>query len=504
MTDRPVAPGEMRLYDEVRPALPADLYRLRASTTLSRPDLTVGAVDAFFAVDGPRFALPATEVAAVHPPRNAQGSFDEVFPHLVLGRRTLPWERALDPAGVIPPPVAEAPDPEPRTLTGGVPWLGLLLFVDDPTRREVTVLPDPVPLSTVVTDPQIRARLALGGADPQVQAIEVDAGLLRKVAPSKQEVQLCCHARQVNVDDRELAAGDSDGWFAVVMANRLPTPGLRHRACLVSLEQRSDVVFPTGPRPGEALPTGTRRLVLLHTWTFTAAPSRPGGGSFRELAESLDSGLMGAGTPNVTDTGHRALTLEDRSGVPQTVWYRGPLVARPVARDPLGPYHSADQARRISPETGAEDVSYSAAFELGRLLGAADGRLAQDLMAWRRDAYQEAARRAVADRVWTDVPALTTTTDAAMADGLVAPVSLTMFERAGAGAGTSADLTLAETVRSAPGLDAGRLATAWNVSVGHALHLLHSVDARADPAAGDPTVPVPVPAPAAAPEETER
>jgi len=465
MTDRPVAPGEMRLYDDVRPALPDDTYLLRASTTLSRPDLTVNPVDAYFAVEGPRFALPATEVVAVHPPRNAQGSFDEVLPHVVLGRRTLPWERQLDSTGVIRDPVTEPPDPEPRPLPGSAPWLGLLLFVDDPTRTEVTVLPQPVPLSSVVTDPQIRIRLRLGNTDPQVQAIEVDAGLLRQIAPSRQEVQLCCHVRQVNVDDRELAAGDSDGWFAVVMANRLPTPGLRHRACLVSLEERSDVIFPTGPEPGEVLPAAKQRLVLLHTWTFTAAPARPGGGSFRELAGALDSGLFGADTLNVTDTGHHALTLQDRSGAAQAVWYRGPLVARPVARDPLGPYHSADQARRVSPETGAEDISYAAAFEVGRLLGAADGRLAQELMAWRREAYQEAARRSVADQVWTDVPALTTPADEAVADGLVAPVSLTMFERAGAGAGTSADLTLAQVVRSAPGLNPERLATAWNTSV---------------------------------------
>ena len=488
MTDLPVNPGEMRLYDEVRPALADDVYRLHATTALAgRPDLAVDGVDGFFSLDGPRFGLPATEVVAVHPPRNAQGSFDEVFPHVVLGRRTLPWERQLDPDGVIPAPVPDAPDPEPRPVAGGpAPWLGLLLFVDDPTRSEVTVLPQPVPLSTVVTDAGIRARLHLGGADPLVQAVEVDAGLLRQIAPSKTEVQLCTHARQVNVDDRELAAGDSDGWFAVVMANRLPAPGLRHRACLVSLEQRSDVIFPAGPQPGDTLPTGKQRLVLLHTWTFTADAARPGGGSFRELAEALDAGLMGTGAPEVTDTGHVPLTLRDRAGAAQTVWYRGPLAGHPVVRDPLGPYHSADQARRISPETGAEDVSYAAAFEVGRLLGAADGRLAQELMAWRRAAYQEAARRSVANRVWTDIPVVVTSAADAVADGLAAPVSLTMFERAGAGAGSAADLTLAQTVRSAPGLDPGHLAAAWQVSVADAGRLLRGVEPAADPAL-DPT-----------------
>jgi hypothetical protein len=491
MTDQIVAPGQMRLYDEVRPALPDGLYRLTASTTLSRPDFAVGSVDGYFALDGPRFALPATEVVAVHPPVNAQGAFEEVLPHVVLGRRTLPWERELDPGQVIPAPT---PNPQPLPPTG-VPWLGLLLFVDDPARREVTVLPGPVPLSAVITDPQIRGRLGLGGSDPAVQAIEVDAPLLRKLAPSKDEVRLLSHVRQVNVDDRELAAGDSDGWFAVVAANRLPTPGLRHRACLVSLEQRSDVIFPAAPAPGQPLPpSGPKRLVLLHSWTFTAAPARPGGGTFRELAEALNTGLLGLGTPGVAGTGHRSLILHDRTGADHTVAYRGPLVARPAARDTVGPYHGADQARRVMPDTGADDISYSAAFELGRLLGAADGRLAQELMGWRREAYHAAARQSVAGTVWADVPAIATPPAAAVATGMTAPLALTMVERAGSGAGQAADLTLALAVRAAPGLNARSLAAAWNLDPAGAERLLTDPDPGSPaprPAARNPAAPNP-------------
>src|SRR5262249_36774402 len=158
--------------------------------------------------------------------------------------------------------------PNPLPLPpAGVPWLALMLFVDDPARREVTVLPDPVPLSSVVPG-AILAQLALGGTDPAVRAIEVDAPLLCQLAPTKDEARLLSHLRQVNVDDRELAAGDSDGWFAVVQANRLPTPGMRHRACLVSLEQRSDVIFPAPPQPGQLPAPGPQRLVVLYSWTF--------------------------------------------------------------------------------------------------------------------------------------------------------------------------------------------------------------------------------------------
>src|SRR5262249_10575797 len=94
----------------------------------------------------------------------------------------------------------------------------------------------------------------------------------------------------------------------------------------------------------------------------------------------------------MTDTGHLPVKLEARDGTEQEVLYRGPLVPFSLTRDTLGPYHSADQARRVSVETGAEDISYAAAFEAGRLLAAADGRLAQELMRWRQDAFKQSVR----------------------------------------------------------------------------------------------------------------
>jgi hypothetical protein len=75
-----------------------------------------------------------------------------------------------------------------------------------------------------------------------------------------------------------------------------------------------------------------------------------------------------------------------------------------LTRDPLGPYHSADQCRRATPETGAEDVSYAAAFEVGRQLAAADARLAQELMRWRRESYRQAARADMIVQIQKAIP----------------------------------------------------------------------------------------------------
>jgi hypothetical protein len=134
------------------------------------------------------------------------------------------------------------------------------------------------------------------------------------------------------------------------------------------------------------------RLVLLHSWAFSCT----GVGTFYNLMQKLDVGMIGSvktpGQPALTDTAHMKLTLQDRGGTTETSLYRGPLVPFQLTRDPLGPYHSADQARRATPEAGVEDISYAAAFEVGRLLAAADARLAQELMRWRRESFKQSAR----------------------------------------------------------------------------------------------------------------
>jgi hypothetical protein len=101
----------------------------------------------------------------------------------------------------------------------------------------------------------------------------------------------------------------------------------------------------------------------------------------------------------VLDTGHIALAHTSRAGEPDTVWYRGPLVPRPMDREEPGPdgvlplLHSSDQARRVGPD-GRENLALAAAFEIGRLLALADPSVVAALLAWRKDGFDE-ARRAV-------------------------------------------------------------------------------------------------------------
>jgi hypothetical protein len=96
----------------------------------------------------------------------------------------------------------------------------------------------------------------------------------------------------------------------------------------------------------------------------------------------------------VLDTGHVTLSATSRRGEPANVWYRGPFtpraILRPATNDPTGVLaHAADQLRQVGPD-GLENVSLAVAFEIGRMLAAAQPGVVAALLNWRRDGYRPA------------------------------------------------------------------------------------------------------------------
>jgi hypothetical protein len=177
--------------------------------------------------------------------------------------------------------------------------------------------------------------------------------------------------------------------------------------------------------------------------------------------------------PQPTDTGHLHFPILDRAGEKEVAWYRGPLVPWQLTRDPLGPYHSADQCRRATPETGAEDVSYAAAFEVGRQLAAADARLAQELMRWRRESYKQAAR---ADTIAKVQAAITVDLPAALNEKLQAPiapaVSVSAAQALASGGLAVADRYHINIAAQTVGMDPATLAKTWAIAPDQAKAIL--------------------------------
>jgi len=542
MSTTPPPVGSMYLYDDITPPLVDNSYRLDVVTnvTYDGQQAPLSSNSGYFDIEGPRFSLPATDVAGVFPPRNGHGGFDQNIPQIVISRRTLPWERRLtSDLSLIGTPKRDANTKQPNPFPledgqpqeyGPAPWMALLLFAEGEYVLHQNVALKSVVPSTVYTRLEVADGITC-------DSIEVELGLLESVLPSLDELTLLAHARQVNVDDRELNAASGDGYYAIVMGNRLPSPGAKFRACLVSLEERTDLVqkdppavaqpffsavienpivnrlvdAPAPPQPvspstgstGVSLSSGTPQqtlinfeknaqslvlktvadrnvvnaigivdrpsyhpfvrtvqLVLLHSWVFECSDT----GTFRDYVQRVNVSMMGTveeqGHPPVADTGHIPITVMDRAGVQENVWYRGPFVPMPLTRDPLT-YHSADQCRRVTPETGAEDVTYAAAFEAGRMMAAADPRLGQELMRWRRESYRQSVRIDSLAAIQAAIPLnqtleihkpVATVVALNAANGIVSGIKQ-VGDRYGMGA-----------VSAAPGLDPAQLQQAWNLS----------------------------------------
>jgi len=516
-------PGEVIFYTDCRPPLQAGDYVLEVGHELlvgsSRVDdhgrRLPDAVPHPFSVVGPRFTLDPSELHAVYPPPNSQGRFASRLPMVVLRRRTLPWERTLD--GSLAGPGSAA-----------APWLAVLLFEDN----EVQLL-DP-PQCTIgfcvegsPTENVRRINLPNPPADKNQPCLGIQVALttFKDIAPMESELALLTHVRQVNTDDKELLGMDEDGWFAVVIGNRIPEPGKTYVACLASLEgcrdflpspseteelTSADLNPPPVIGPGEGLvavpaaryssgirfddsqrvyvyePIESIRLISLVRWSFTCE----GGGDFESVMRALprNGGVAMLGMtqqdatqpgvePNVAyrvalDSGHVPIAYTTRQGEQAIAWYRGPFVPAGVERDPTGPYHTADQARRVDPLTGFENLGYAAAFEIGRLLALSDPRFALELLHWRRDGHRRVASALAHVNLAARLPDLVRDLDytrlahypLAMSERLINDIGPRIREQL---LGPLTDPTGLDAIRAKmPGLDATQIAQATQFEQG--------------------------------------
>jgi hypothetical protein len=237
-------PGFFELYPAARPALPAGSYTVGSSQKLvahtphdGAQTIPVDDTEFHFDIVSPRYVMPPDQILSTFPPATSQGDWRERLPQIVLRRRTLPWERNPDPA-VLP---ENAP-----------PWLALVVLADGEGRLSTDVDVAQCVTSGVQLDAEADV--------PRGKYLEVTKDIVEKVFPCRDELDLLCHVRKVDLADTELALGTDDGFMAVIIANRLPQPAapktkdadatpLKYTAYLINLEKQLDKLLPTEPNP---------------------------------------------------------------------------------------------------------------------------------------------------------------------------------------------------------------------------------------------------------------
>jgi len=445
--DAPTA--QVTFVEYHRPALPPGRYTIEMSQAVTVP----GAADQFsvrrqFTVSGDRLGLHPGDVFAVFPPDGSLGDHSDVLPHVLLDRSTLPWEFAADGGA---PWLALLLFDEQESLGGtltrpaflreysGADGLGLWDHLLDARTGWLRPLPgtpdgalivaraaraapdlgDPFTPGTaaaeavldryrspqVVTVAELRDATAgpvhwpgLGddlGDHPdtdRVTVIDVEKRLLATVLPSERDLRLLTHVRQTPGPP-----GQPDTERAVVLGNRLPRRNGVSIVHLVSVEGR---FAGDGFDLGGVADDDYVRLVSLKSWRFACIDPQ---GDLTGLLCALDrapSTLRLPPRPDAEAERHLAAGLvplahRSRQSGTTVSWYRGPLIPCASPGELPLPAQTADSLVRYDPAIGMLDVSYAAAWELGRLLAVRSPQLASSLYSWKRT-HAQALRQAQA------------------------------------------------------------------------------------------------------------
>lgn len=393
-TEDALNPGEIKFFSSCRPPLLAGDYHLIATQTVEKlkdklqpPSYSQTQP---FRIAGPRFKLDVSDIQMVYPPANQPGNYTNTLANIVLRRRTLPWERAI----------AQNPNP----AESEAPWVALLTVY----KGELTSdKPVPMKVSDILAPPEasvLPPQLQNVPDDEQQQtvlALDVPIDFFLGIAPELNELKYLAHVREVNTDGKVILGLQEDGYFSVVVSNRVAKAGTDQTVFLVSLEGHQNHL-PNGPTIN--FQYKQIRLAVLATWSFTAEPSpgdfiglmqalpKRGGVKLLQMPYTFEEPITESETfvKEALDIGYIPLANDMRVGEKTTSWYRGPLVPVITKRDTTnGPYLFSDHAIHYDPQTGLFNLAYAAAWQIGRLLALSDASFARALFNWRHQSYSQ-------------------------------------------------------------------------------------------------------------------
>jgi hypothetical protein len=378
----------MIFYDNYEAPLTAGRYRfvLQQTVNLEGDEPRHYYQDQRFEILAPRYSIDNDEIQAYFPPNGGVADYTNDLPHLVLLTRNLPWERTLSPQRE--------------------PWLALLVLSDQDVTEGKVVLkngtladlaphrPDDLPgddesLETWSQPDGIDAVLLprfkrTEDVNTPVRLLDLDLKLFRKLCPTRKELPLLAHIRHIDTADKVPLEMAANGEFSVLVANRFPALGT-NTVYLISLEGWNQLF---DADPGQPSPASRVRLITLGSWSFVNDPK--GHDTFGGLMQQLkkNAAVFGITLPatsghqhvdNALKRGYVPLDYKPLQSTPTIAWYRGPLSPSPRQALKQPAFERADAALIFDEKNGLLDVSYAAAWELGRLLALSSPTFARGL-----------------------------------------------------------------------------------------------------------------------------
>ena len=212
--------------------------------------------------------------------------------------------------------------------------------------------------------------------------LDVPAKLFAEVCPDVEDLKFTAHARCVSRENKVTEKNMPGEWLSVLLSSRYPADdvgetGIKNSCYVVSLEHFGDFLSDDSQRnkmkKGESY--HTVRVPVLYTWSFYCAADTF---DFKTVFQGLDAGVLklpeedASRLPkeaaDLTARGYAPVDHHLREGSSAVSWYHGPFLPKAVKTELEKPHMGSDEWLRYDPDMGMFDISYSAAFCLGRQL----------------------------------------------------------------------------------------------------------------------------------------
>lgn len=352
---------DFKLADSFQPGLGEGKYTIQGTQEVTMPVSDHFSATKDFYVAANAETISPEEIFSIYPAAEQRGDFTGTLPFLVLKNPGYPWIRRWtdDIDGLQ------------------VPWLALIVVSQNEEPAEMDVKhSELVKLKEDgVFFPYKENAVTLCRPDDSIHILTIPKAVYDALMPAKEDLPWLAHAKFVNLSAAEDEVAQQDGWFSTIIANRF-VPFDQE----MPLKSTVHLVTPDGYLNG-SIPSDCERVRFISIYHWNLYSEKTEEKSFVSLAEGLgsNSGAVRerALKPHFLRTGEKTYSI-----------YHSPLLPFPSARyDNINgeERYTADGRLIYQSENGIFDISYAAAFNLGRMITLSRRLEAEKIAAWRKD-----------------------------------------------------------------------------------------------------------------------
>lgn len=352
---------EFKLADYMKPAIEEGRYTIIGRQDISRPVSEAFQIQKEIYISANTRTLAEQDVFSVYPSPEQQGDFAGTLPFLVLNNQAYPWIRHW----------RDDIDGNP------VPWLALIVVSGEEGAEETDVKNSELPglKERGVFFPLKEGEVTSCQDDDNIHILTVPKETYRNIMPAPEDLPWLTHVKFVDLSAAEDSIAEQDGWFSTVIANRF-VPSFEGRGVKSTVHLISVDGYLNGNIPDDC---DRVRFISIYHWSVYSEKTQDQ--SFVALMNGI-----GRNSRAVKDQSLKPHYL--RTGEKTYSLYHSPLVPYHAERyDNLGgeERYTADGRLIYDAQNGILDISYSAAFNLGRMISLSRRTEAEKIVAWRKE-----------------------------------------------------------------------------------------------------------------------